>query len=258
MIIENILLTGASSGIGEALAYYYSGLSETKNLYLCGRNKERLENVVKKCKKNGKVNVFSRILDVTDKESLREWIYESESNSSLNLIIANAGVDCIEEITPNIYNTFNVNVMGVVNTITPAIEIYKKRQDKNKIIALMSSIAGYHGLAACPSYSASKACVKAYGESLRVSLLESNIQVNTICPGFVRSRITDRNTCKMPFFMEADKAANLIDKRIKKNVGLIAFPWQMRLIVWILSILPNILSDYIFKAMPKNNKVLTK
>ena len=123
-------------------------------------------------------------------------------------------------------------------------------KDKDKIIAITASIAGYHGLPACPSYSASKACVKAYGEALRLHLLEHNIQVNTICPGFIRSRITDKNTCPMPFFMEAEPAAELIAKRIQKNVGLIVFPWPMRLAVWALSILPNRISDFIYKRLP--------
>jgi short-subunit dehydrogenase len=168
----------------------------------------------------------------------------------INLVFANAGVSTTEETPKNIYNTFNINIMGVLNTITPVIEIYKKRKDTDKIIAITSSIAGYHGLPACPSYSATKACVKAYGEALRGCLLPYNIQVNTICPGFVRSRITDKNTCPMPFFMETEPAAELIAKRIEKNVGLIAFPVPMRLASWFISILPNCVSDFIYRMLP--------
>jgi len=250
MIIKNILLTGASSGIGEALAIYYAQLPTTENIFICGRNIERLNAVKQACISKGKANIHAKVLDVTNKEEVEAWIKQAEEISPLNLVFANAGVATTEEIPNNIFNTFNINVMGVINTITPAIEIYKNRKDTNKIIAITSSIAGYHGLASCPSYSATKACVKAYGEALRLQLLEYNIQVNTICPGFIRSRITDKNKCPMPFFMEAEPAAKLIAHRIEKNVGLIAFPWPMRLATWFLSILPNVVSDFIYKRLP--------
>lgn len=250
MIIKNILLTGASSGIGEALALYYAQQNTTENIFICGRNEERLNSVKNACQKLGKAKIHTQILDVTNKEATSAWINKAEATAPLNLVFANAGVATLQEIPDNIFNTFNINVMGSINTITPTIEIYKKRKDKDKIIAITSSIAGYHGLPSCPSYSASKACLKAYGEALRMQLLEHNIQVNTICPGFVRSRITDKNTCPMPFFMEADIAAKLIAKRIEKNIGLIAFPWPMRLATWFLSILPNSFSDFIYKRLP--------
>jgi NADP-dependent 3-hydroxy acid dehydrogenase YdfG len=176
MIIKNILLTGASSGIGEALAIYYASLPTTENIFICGRNQERLNNVKQACLSKGKANIYAKVLDVSNKEEVKTWIEQAEEISPLNLVFANAGVATTEEIPENIFNTFNINVMGVINTITPAIEIYKKRQDTNKIIAITSSIAGYHGLASCPSYSATKACVKAYGEALRLQLLEHNIQ----------------------------------------------------------------------------------
>lgn len=250
MIIKNILITGASSGIGEALALYYAKQPETENIFICGRNEERLTSVKNACEKTSKAKIHAKIVDVSNKDDVANWIYEAENTAYLNLVFANAGVATTEENSANIFNTFSINVMGVINTINPTVEVYKKRKDKDKIIAITSSIAGYHGLPACPSYSASKACVKAYGEALRLHLLEHNIQVNTICPGFVRSRITDKNTCPMPFFMEAEPAAELIAKRIQKNVGLIVFPWPMRLAVWALSILPNCISDFIYKRLP--------
>lgn len=250
MIIKNILITGASSGIGEALALHYAKLPQTENLFLCARNSERLEAVKKACQKQGSAKIYTKILDITDKTAVESWINEAEKTAYLNLVFANAGVATLEETPQNIYNTFNTNVMGVINTVTPVVELYKKRQDKNKIIAITASIAGYHGLPTCPSYSASKACVKAYGEALRLSLLPYNIQVNTICPGFVRSRITDKNTCPMPFFMEAAPAAALIANRIEKNIGLISFPFPMRFASWFISILPNFLSDLIYKHLP--------
>lgn len=246
---KNVLITGASSGIGEALAAGYTA-SGASNIFICGRNAERLEQTAKKCEKRG-ANVYSRIIDVTDREKLREWIEEADRIAPLNMVIANAGVATLEETTENVYNTFNINVFGVLNTIQPALEIFKQRQDKQpRAIAILSSIAGYHGLAACPSYSASKACVKAYGEALRAALIGTGIQVSVICPGFVKSRITDKNTCPMPFFMSAEQAAKIIGRRLERNVGLIAFPWQMRLATWVVSVLPNWLSTRIYAKLP--------
>lgn len=246
--ISNILITGASSGIGEALALHYAK-NDAKNLFISGRNKQRLQDVGQKCQELG-ANVYPKIIDVADKENMHKWIRECNDIAELDLVFANAGVSTGEENEINIYNTFNTNIFGVLNTITPAIEIYKKQQNKTKIIAITSSIAGYHGLPACPSYSATKACVKAYGEALRGNLHELGIQVSVICPGFVKSRITDKNTCPMPFFMSAEKAAEIIAERLDKNIGLIAFPLPMRLAVWIMSILPNRISDFIYARLP--------
>ncbi|MBO5442626.1 MAG: SDR family NAD(P)-dependent oxidoreductase [Alphaproteobacteria bacterium] len=293
---QNILITGATSGIGEALALHYAATT-AKTLFICGRNEDRLLIVQKKCEKLGTL-VFAKILDVKDKEAVSNWLEECEQNAPLNLVIANAGVATLEETPENIRNTFDTNVGGVINTVVPTIEIYKKRQydlmkklsgnnssleqfihnmkkqkrafsmnpfrkkflgdigcelyhNDQKAIAIVSSIAGYHGMATCPSYSASKACVKAWGEALRIDLKRRyNINVSVICPGFVRSGITDKNTCPMPFFMEADKAAAIIAKRLNKNVGLIAFPWPMRFASWFGSVLPNKISEFIYSHLP--------
>ncbi|HCU59007.1 MAG TPA: short-chain dehydrogenase [Alphaproteobacteria bacterium] len=246
---KNILITGASSGIGEALSLYYADHG-AEHLFLSGRNKERLENVAEKCRYRG-IKVDTKILDVTDKEAMEAFIKEADEKAPLNLVYANAGVSTGAETCEHVYNTFNTNIFGVLNTITPAIEIFEQRKDESKkAVAITASIAGYHGLPACPSYSATKACVKAYGEALRERLKKEKIQVSVICPGFVRSRITDKNTCPMPFFMEANKAAEIIANRVEKNRGLIAFPFAMRLSVYLLSILPNCISGFIYGKLP--------
>ena len=86
---------------------------------------------------------------------------------------------------------------------------------------------------------------------MRLSLRNEGIKVSVICPGFVRSRITDKNTCPMPFFMEAPRAAQIIARGIAKNKGIIAFPWPLRFSAWLMSCLPNVLSDLIYGNLPK-------
>ena len=248
---ENILITGASSGIGRALAVYYAR-NGAKNLFICGRNFERLSEVQNECLQYGTA-VYPSVMDVTNRTAVKNWIAMCNQTAPLHLVIANAGVATLQETDENIYNTFNTNIYGVLNTILPAVEIYRgrdKKEDKRKALAIISSIAGYHGLPSCPSYSASKACVKAWGEALRGDLRADKIKVSVICPGFVRSGITDKNTCPMPFFWETDKAAALIAQRIDNNVGLIAFPWPVRFAAWFMSILPNRISEFIYNRLP--------
>lgn len=250
---KNILITGASSGIGEALAYNYA-FKKVDNLFICGRNKERLEQVQKKCEELGTTTHF-KILDVADIKATKNWIRSCNRKASLDLVFANAGISRGakrgKETPEQTYDIFNVNINGVLNTVFPAIEIFRKKGKGQ--IAITSSIAGYRGLPTAPAYSASKACVKAWGEALRCQLTKENIEVSIICPGFVKSRITDQNTCKMPFFMEAEKAATIISKRLEKNIGLITFPWPMRIAISIIAALPNFMTDYILSKLPEKN-----
>lgn len=247
---QNILITGASSGIGEALALQYAKTTAAR-LFLSGRNEERLRDVCRRCKDLG-AETECKIIDVTDRQAMKEWINQCEKKAPLNIVIANAGVGTVNEDDDSVYKTFDTNLYGVLNTVQPAVANFRSRKadGTEKSVVLVSSMAGYHGLYTCPSYSASKAAVKAYGEALRIRLRPEGINVNTVCPGFVRSRITDQNTCPMPFFMEAPAAAKVIAEGIDNNTGLISFPAPMRFIVWFGSILPNWLSDFIYSKLP--------
>ena len=246
---EHVLITGASSGIGEALALHCAK-NNVKMLSICGRNVERLERVADLCKKEGAI-VEAKIVDVTDKNAVEKWVNEAEEKMPINAVFANAGVATLVETADNVRRTFAINVGGVVNTVLPVVDLFRKGAErKAKQIVIMASIAGYHGMPTCPSYAASKACVKSCGEGLRLALAKEGIGVSVVCPGFVRSRITDKNTCPMPFFWEADKAARVICERVEKNVGLIAFPWPMRFATWLVSILPNRLSDFVYSKLP--------
>lgn len=244
-----VLITGASSGIGEALALACADRGD--RLFLCGRNGERLEAVAAACRERG-ATVDARTLDVTDETATRDWIRTCDAIAPLDRVFSNAGVATGLEVEPNIRTTFAVNVGGSVNVVLPAVEAMRARHRGH--IIMTASIAGYGPLRSCPAYSATKSCVKTWGLSLRGHLRSEGVNVSVICPGFVRSRITDKNSCPMPFFMEADKAARIILRRVDRNVGLIAFPWPMRFATWWLSTLPFWLNDLINRLMPKNFK----
>lgn len=249
---HNVLITGASSGIGKALALECAKRGDT--LFLCARNNDRLQNVAKTCRELGGT-VYAETIDITNALSVKDWLYKSNLIAPIQIVFANAGVATGLETEENIRTTFDINVGGTVNTVLPMIEIFKERarQQNNpglRHIIITASIAGYGPLKSCPSYSATKSCIKTWALALRGMLKSEGIRVSAICPGFVRSRITDKNTCPMPFFMEADKAARIILRRVERNVGLIAFPYPMRLATWFLSILPYWVNELINSLLP--------
>ena len=245
----NVLITGASSGIGEALALACADRGD--RLFLCGRDAARLDAVAAACRARG-ATADARVLDVTDEAATRDWIRACDAAAPLDRVFSNAGVATGPEIEPNVRRTFAVNVGGTVNVVLPAVEAMRARRCGH--VVMTASIAGYGPLAGCPSYAATKSCVKTWGLSLRGHLRAEGVRVSVICPGFVRSRITDKNTCPMPFFMEADRAARIILRRVDRNVGLIAFPWPMRFATWWLSTLPFWLNDLLGRLLPKNFK----
>ncbi len=248
-----IFITGASSGIGAALATNYAQKGIT--LFLCGRNKARLDDVVKSCQNKG-ATVYSFIFDVQDEKEALKAILKAESIAPIELLIANAGVSSgILGLQENIDATraiMSTNIFGVLNTVLPLIDIFKSRQSGH--IAIMSSMAGYRGLMNCPAYSASKNCVKAWGEALRGQLYKDNIKVSVICPGFVKTPLTDANAFNMPLLMTPEKAVDIIKNGIAKNKALIAFPTIMRFFVWIMAILPTAFLLFILQLLPKKEK----
>ena len=246
----NVLITGASSGIGEALAR--ASAARGDRLFLCGRDVARLAAVADACRKLG-ATVRADAVDVTNERAMREWIGSCDAEAPIGRVFANAGMATGFEDEANVRRTFATNVGGVLNTVLPAIEAFRRHggaEDAPRQILITASIAGYGPLRACPSYSATKACVKTWGLSLRAMLKSERICVSVICPGFVRSRITDRNTCPMPFLMDADKAARIIMRRADRGAAIIAFPWPMRLAAWAAGALPQWVNALLNAVLP--------
>jgi short-subunit dehydrogenase len=170
----------------------------------------------------------------------------------IDLCIANAGISGGTgrrgESEEQARRIMAVNVDGVLNTIHPLIGPMTARSRGQ--LALVSSLAGFRGYPGAPAYCASKAAVKSYGESLRLDLRTAGIEVSVICPGFVRSRITDRNRFPMPFLMDADRAASIIKRGLERNRGRIAFPLPTYLMAWMVAVLPSAVADTLLAYTP--------
>ncbi len=248
----NILITGASSGIGEALAREYA--RPGRFLALCGRDKGRLKDIAEACRSLG-AEVEAETVDVADRDATRRWIGKIDAGHSLDLVIANAGISSGSggrgENETQARDIFSVNMAGVLNTVWPAITPMRERGRGQ--IAIISSIAAFRGLPGAPAYSASKAAVKTYGEGLRGWLEPDGVRVSVVCPGFVRTRMTEGNIYPMPFIMDADKAAGIIRKGLERDKARIGFPWPMYWMTWFLGAVPPAVTDWIFKRIPKKD-----
>ena len=246
---KRILITGASSGIGRALALAYA--AEGVRLFLTARDNERLEEVRELCAAVGAM-VIVKSIDVKNKKELRDWILDIGKNYGFDLVIASAGISAGtlggSESVIQALEIFEVNVSAVINTVNSAVEVMEKRNLGQ--IAIISSLAGFNGLPSCPSYSASKAAVRFYGEALRISLLKHKIEVSVVCPGYVKTPMTDVNQFHMPFLISANEAAEIIKNGLAKNKARIAFPLPLYLIVRLMAILPGFIINPILAKMP--------
>lgn len=246
---QSILITGASSGLGSALALAYA--APGRRLALGGRDLARLETVAADCRARGAAVTVVRC-DVADRDAMRRWIETADDEAPLDLVIANAGVSAGTgggwESEDQARRIFGVNLDGVLNTLHPAMERMIPRRHGQ--IALMASLAGFRGYPGAPAYSASKAAVKAYGEALRIDLKPHTIAANVICPGFVATPMTAVNRFRMPMLMTADRAARIIVRGLAGNRARIAFPFPLYFMTWLAATLPCWLADALLGRLP--------
>lgn len=250
---KTIIITGASSGLGAALAKGYARL-EAKKIYLLGRSELRLNEIVLECKKIGTEaqEVIGVIVDVTDQFSIQKIIDDIASKGPIDLLIAAAGVSenslkaagYLGDYTSAIFNT---NINGVINSLEPTIK-YMQKQGFGQI-AVIGSLAGLVSIADSVAYSSSKAAINSYTNGIRVALKASNINVSLIMPGYITTPMTDVNKFSMPLKYSAEEAANIIIKGLNRKRGLIIFPKILYFALKLLNILPYRFIDYLNKRI---------
>jgi short-subunit dehydrogenase len=247
---EAILITGASSGIGAALAEEFA--APNIRLVLGGRSIERLAAVAESCRRRG-ATVETTAVDVAERAALAEWIQAADQRGPLDLVIANAGVSggTLQgaETEEQARRIFAINIDGVLNTVYAILPAMLQRGRGQ--IGLMSSLAGYRGFPGAPAYGASKAAVRVWGEALRGDLAPRGVGVSVIMPGFIKSPMTDANDFPMPFLMPATRAAQIVRRGLEANRARIAFPWQTAFLAWFIGMLSPALVDPLLARLPK-------
>ncbi|MBN3865681.1 SDR family NAD(P)-dependent oxidoreductase [Pseudomonas frederiksbergensis] len=243
-----ILITGATGGIGGALAPTYAAPGVT--LILQGRRTERLEEMAEQCRAAG-ARVILHALDVQDLVAVREWISQISETEKPDLIIVGAGVntatgpDLEDEVWELSQALIEVNVMAAIATVQAALPAMRAR--KHGQIALFSSLAGWRGLPVTPSYSASKAAIKAYGEAMRDLVAADGVRINVIMPGYVESKMCFEMPGPKPLLWTPDKAAQRIRRGLAADQARISFPFPLNLGCWALSVIPPRMSSVILR-----------
>ncbi len=247
---RSIVITGASSGIGAALAKAYA--APGINLALSGQNASRLSAVASLCRAAGAA-VDEGIVDVRNGEAMAAWLAEYDNRHPVDLIIANAGVSAGtgggSEPMHQAHAIFATNLDGVLNTVMPLLPAMQQRRRGQ--IAIMSSLASFRGFPGAPAYCASKAAVRVWGEALRGDVWESGLRVSVICPGYIVSAMTAGNKFPMPMLMEAERAAAIMVRGLAAGRGRIAFPWPLYFAVWLIGLLPPAWTDPLLRLLPK-------
>lgn len=246
-----IAITGASSGIGAALARHYAAGGIT--LFLSGRDAGRLDAVADDCRTRG-ARVETAILDVTDRAAAVRWAQDADDDTPIDLIIANAGISggtggvINGEPAAQAHRIFDVNVMGVLNTIEGAQDRMIARGRGQ--IAVISSLASFAAWPGAPAYSASKAAVRVYAEALNGALAHTGVTACAVCPGFIETPMTAVNGYKMPFMMDAAKAAALIARGLAAGRVRLCFPLRTYVFAALPGFLPAVWAGWLLGRLP--------
>ena len=254
-----VFITGASSGIGEALAVYYAGQGAT--LGLAARRAEFLDGLNQRL--GGQHACYA--LDVCDAPALHAAAVDFMGRfGAPDIIIANAGVSAgtlteFEEDLAVFRRVMDTNVFGMAATFAPFIPAMKaagRQSGKLGRLVGIASVAGIRGLPGAEAYSASKAAAITYLESLRLEMRPYGIKVVTIAPGYIETPMTAVNPYKMPFLLPAAKAAERFAAAIESGVSYTVIPWQMGVVAKLLRALPNWLYDRLFTSAPRKPRGL--
>ncbi|WP_144639598.1 SDR family NAD(P)-dependent oxidoreductase [Bordetella genomosp. 13] len=246
-----VLITGASGGIGSALALEYARAGAAV-LILLGRDAPRLREVADQCETHGaRVRVHES--DVRDHEALRRWLAGLDGDDAPDLVVANAGVninvgpDGRGESWEDVQRLLDVNVRAVFATVHGVLPGMRRRGAGQ--IALISSLAAWRGLPETPSYSASKAAIKVYGEAMRDGLKAEGVRINVVMPGYVQSRMCFDMPGPKPFLWTAQRAARFIRLGLRADRARISFPFPLNLGCFLLAVIHPAVSGWILRRM---------
>ena len=249
---RHVLVTGASSGLGRALALACVG--EGRVLHLGGRDAARLEQVAEACRAAG-ATAMPRVVDVCDAGAMASWIGGA---GRLDLVLANAGISAgtggAVEPASVARSVFETNVTGVLNTALPAIEAIAAQppgpDGVRGRVAVVASVAAFVAAPGAPAYCASKAAVQRWAEALDASERRRGIRLHAVCPGYIRTPMTTRNAFPMPFLMEPEEAARRTLAGIAAGRTRIAYPWPLYLGARLAGALPPGLRALVFNRFP--------
>lgn len=247
--LRHIVITGASGAIGAALARAYA--AQGVKLWLQGRNRAALDQLEAICRQKGAQAVVVE-LDLTDIEAVTAW-GKSLAKEGVDLLVANAGMNI--HINPatglespvESHRLLQLNLVSVISLVQAVVPSMQQRRSGQ--IALIGSLASWRGLPATPSYCASKAGLKAYGEGLRCALAHYGVSVNVVLPGYVRSAMCDGMPGPKPFLWTPERATRAIQDGLGANHGRIMFPFWLSLGCQLLSVLPDRMAAWILNRM---------
>jgi short-subunit dehydrogenase len=244
-----VVITGASSGLGAALARAYAAPGVA--LGLVARNAARLAAVAASCRAAG-ATVEEATIDVADRAPLEAWLVAFDLAHPVELVVANAGISAgpepgrVGEDTGMTVRQVAVNLLGAVHTVAPLVPAMAARGRGQ--VALIASLAAYRGLPYSPGYCASKAGLRAYGEALRALAEPHGVGVTVVCPGFFTSPMTDRWDGPTPLLMSGERAARKVKRGIDRGCRRVSFPWPTVLGMQLCDALPPAIGDRILRG----------
>lgn len=246
---RSILITGASSGIGRALALEYA--RGGANLALCARRAEELEAAAGEVRALGGSAICLPV-DVTDTEAIGDAMRRADRDlGGIEMVIANAGRNKHRHAArlgwDDVKYVLDVNVQGAIATLLAAIPIFLARQ-KGHLVGI-SSQAGRRGLPAAAAYGASKAALTIFLESLRIDLGPAAVHVTDVQPGFVHTAMTAQAKHPLPFAWPVDRAASYVARRLERAPAVIAFPRPTVAVMGFARLLPAPIYDRIIRSL---------